>query len=153
MVGLLCNKFKGGKDKVMLVLAIRVMLPVPRETMQEGRKGLLNAIIIKVKDTWLGNALSLRGQGMLHDPGISDGQAAHITIPNNAAFQTEDLNAYDFDCDDVSNAKAVMMANLSSYDYDVISDVPHSESYHNVMDNQSVHAMCYRLMIHLIGRS
>nr|GEV18009.1 ribonuclease H-like domain-containing protein [Tanacetum cinerariifolium] len=35
--GLLCNKFKGGKDKVMLVLAIRVMLIVPRETMHEGR--------------------------------------------------------------------------------------------------------------------
>ncbi|GJY05577.1 hypothetical protein Tco_0371517 [Tanacetum coccineum] len=70
---------------------------------------------IKVKDTWLGNALSLRGQGTLYDP--------------------------DYDCDDVSNAKAVLMANLSNYGSDVISEVPHSEPYHNHMDNQSVHAM------------
>ncbi|GKA64808.1 GEM-associated protein 2 [Tanacetum coccineum] len=49
---LLCNKFKGGKDKVMLVLAIRVMLLVLREIMQEGRQGWLNVIIIKVKVTW-----------------------------------------------------------------------------------------------------
>ncbi|GKF87116.1 hypothetical protein Tco_0257993, partial [Tanacetum coccineum] len=63
------------------------------------------------------------------------------TIPNNVAFQTEDLDAYDSDCDDVSNAKAVLMTNLSNYDSDVILEVPHSESYHNDLNNQSVHAM------------
>ncbi|GJX64957.1 hypothetical protein Tco_0299300 [Tanacetum coccineum] len=139
--GLVFNKFKGGKDKIMLVLAIRVMLLVSEEIIQEGRQGWLNVIIVKVKDTWLGNALSLRCQGTLHDPGIPDGQAAQTTIPNTVAFQTEDLDAYDSDCDDVSNAKAVLMANLSNYGSDVISEVPHSESYHNNLDNQSVHAI------------
>ncbi|GJZ48692.1 hypothetical protein Tco_0602524 [Tanacetum coccineum] len=56
------------------------------------------------------------------DPGIPDGQAAQTTIPNNAAFQTEDLDAYDSDCDNVSNAKAILMANLSNYGSDVISE-------------------------------
>nr|GFA00978.1 hypothetical protein [Tanacetum cinerariifolium] len=68
-------------------------------------------------------------------------QAAQTTIPNNAAFQTKDLNAYDYDCDAVSTAKAVLMANLSNYGLDVLSKVPHSEPYHNDMDNQSVYAM------------
>ncbi|GKC08908.1 hypothetical protein Tco_1000518 [Tanacetum coccineum] len=54
---------------------------------------------------------------------------------------TEDLDAYYSDCDDVSNAQAVLMANLSNYGFDVILEVPHSDSYHNDMDNQSVHAM------------
>ncbi|GJU34602.1 retrovirus-related pol polyprotein from transposon TNT 1-94 [Tanacetum coccineum] len=45
------------------------------------------------------------------------------TIPNNAAFQTEDLNAYDSDCDDVSTAQAVLMANLSNYGSNIISEV------------------------------
>nr|GEZ63716.1 hypothetical protein [Tanacetum cinerariifolium] len=31
---------------------------------------------------------------------------------------TEDLDTYDFDCDDISNAKAVFMANISSYGFD-----------------------------------
>ncbi|GKA52920.1 hypothetical protein Tco_0746235 [Tanacetum coccineum] len=99
-----------------------------------------------------GNATSsgrnnTRGQAMVvncynyQDLGIPDGQATQTTTPNNAAFQTEDLDAYDSDCDDVSNAKAVLMANLSNYGSDVISEVPHSEPYHNHMDNQSVHAM------------
>ncbi|GJS71489.1 hypothetical protein Tco_0704330 [Tanacetum coccineum] len=56
----------------------------------------------------------------LADPGIPDGQAAQTTIPNTAAFQTRDLDAYDSECDDVSNAKAVMMANLSNYGSDII---------------------------------
>ncbi|GKB87171.1 hypothetical protein Tco_0959443 [Tanacetum coccineum] len=77
----------------------------------------------------------------LVDPGIPAGQAAQKTIPNNAAFQTEDLDAYDSNYDDVSNAKAVLMANLSNYGSDAISEVPHSEPYHNDMDNQRVHEM------------
>nr|GEW13266.1 hypothetical protein [Tanacetum cinerariifolium] len=77
----------------------------------EGRQGWLNVIIVKVKVTWLGNALSQRGLGTLHDPGIPDGQAAQTTIPNTTAFQTKDLDAYDSDCDDISIAKAVLMAN------------------------------------------
>ncbi|GJS79248.1 hypothetical protein Tco_0729129 [Tanacetum coccineum] len=75
------------------------------------------------------------------DPGIPDGQAAQTTIPNTTDFQTGDLDAYDSDCDDVSNAKVVLMANLFSYGSDVLSEVPHFETSHNDMDNQSVHAM------------
>ncbi|GJV44537.1 reverse transcriptase domain-containing protein [Tanacetum coccineum] len=88
-----------------------------------------------------GQILDEEQLAFLADPGILDGQAAQTTIPNNAAFQTEDLDAYDSDCDDVSTAQAVLMANLSNYGSDVISEVPHSEPYHHDMDNQSVHAM------------
>ncbi|GJV08302.1 retrovirus-related pol polyprotein from transposon TNT 1-94 [Tanacetum coccineum] len=57
----------------------------------------------------------------LVDPGVLDGQAVQTIIPNNAAFQTENLDTYDSDCDDVSNAKAILMANISNYGSDVIS--------------------------------
>nr|GEY39476.1 hypothetical protein [Tanacetum cinerariifolium]GEZ02983.1 hypothetical protein [Tanacetum cinerariifolium] len=77
----------------------------------------------------------------LTDPRVPDGQAAQKIIANNAAFQTDDLDTYDSDCDDVSNAKAVLKANISNYGSDVISEVPHSETYLNDMKNQSVHAM------------
>ncbi|GKF70707.1 hypothetical protein Tco_0203764, partial [Tanacetum coccineum] len=54
---------------------------------------------------------------------------------------TEDIDTYDFDCDDLSNAQAVLMANISNYGSNVISEVPHSETYLNDVENQSVHAM------------
>nr|GEW38063.1 hypothetical protein [Tanacetum cinerariifolium] len=58
----------------------------------------------------------------LADPGVPNGQAVQTLIPNNADFQTEDLDTYDSDCDDISNAKAVLMANISNYGSDVISE-------------------------------
>ncbi|GJY99854.1 hypothetical protein Tco_0517284 [Tanacetum coccineum] len=44
---------------------------------------------------------------------------------NQATIQdgrTDDLDAYDFDCDDISSLKVVLMANLSSYDSDILSE-------------------------------
>ncbi|GKB14871.1 retrovirus-related pol polyprotein from transposon TNT 1-94 [Tanacetum coccineum] len=62
----------------------------------------------------------------------------------NAAFQTNDLDAYDSDCDDISLAKAVLMANLSSYGSDVLSEVPQHDTYqNNDMLNQSVQETRY----------
>ncbi|GJW78824.1 retrovirus-related pol polyprotein from transposon TNT 1-94 [Tanacetum coccineum] len=57
----------------------------------------------------------------LVDPGVADGQVAQ-TITHNAAFQTDDLDAYDSDCDDIFSAKAVLIANLSSCDSDFLSE-------------------------------
>nr|GEV56295.1 putative ribonuclease H-like domain-containing protein [Tanacetum cinerariifolium] len=76
----------------------------------------------------------------LADPGVPNGQVVQTIIPN-AAFQTEDLDTYDSDCDGISNAKAVLMANIFHYGSDLISKVPHSETYLNDIENQSVHAM------------
>nr|GEU35896.1 hypothetical protein [Tanacetum cinerariifolium] len=121
MAGSQCNKFKD-KFRVILVLGIRVMLLVLGETLQVDRHGLLNAITIKVKDIWLGNVLSLSDREMQHDLGVLDGQAVQKIILNNAAFQTGDLDTYDSDYDDISDAKAVLMANISNYGSDVISE-------------------------------
>nr|GEW04281.1 retrovirus-related Pol polyprotein from transposon TNT 1-94 [Tanacetum cinerariifolium] len=44
----------------------------------------------------------------LADLGILDSKAIQKTIQQNATFQTDDLDAYDFDCDDISLAKAVL---------------------------------------------
>nr|GEW40970.1 hypothetical protein [Tanacetum cinerariifolium] len=88
-----------------------------------------------------GQILDEEKLAFLADPGVLDGQVIQRIIPNNAAFQTEDLDTYDSNCDDVSNAKVVLMANISNYGSDVISDVPHSETCFNDMENQSVHAM------------
>ncbi|GKD79827.1 hypothetical protein Tco_1342448 [Tanacetum coccineum] len=74
------------------------------------------------------------------NPGVPASQAQAI-IPHNAAFQTEDLNTYDSDCDDLLTAQAVLMANVSNYDFDIILEVPNSETYLNDMENQSVHAL------------
>ncbi|GJT33125.1 hypothetical protein Tco_0923544 [Tanacetum coccineum] len=69
-----------------------------------------------------GQILDEEQLAFLANPDIPDGQAAQTTIPNTSSFQTEDLDAYDSNCNDVSNAKPVLMANLSNYGSDVISE-------------------------------
>ncbi|GJW34046.1 hypothetical protein Tco_0054078 [Tanacetum coccineum] len=92
------------------------------------------------------NATSLKGNNAsgqarvvkcynCQDPGVPDGQAVQSIIQNNADFQTEDFDTYDSDCDDISNAKAVHMANISNYGFDVISEVPYSKTYLDDMEN------------------
>ncbi|GKA24972.1 hypothetical protein Tco_0711005 [Tanacetum coccineum] len=88
-----------------------------------------------------GNFLDEEQLAFLTDPGVPDGQAVQIIIPNNDAFQTKDLDTYDSDCDDILNLKAVLMANISNYGSDIISNVPHFETYLNDMENQGVHEM------------
>ncbi|GKA25644.1 hypothetical protein Tco_0711753 [Tanacetum coccineum] len=84
-----------------------------------------------------GKVLDEEQLAFLADPEVADGQVAQ-TITHNATFQTDDLDAYDFDCDDISSAKAVLMANLSSCDSDVLFEVPYSDTFQNDMMNQSV---------------
>ncbi|GKC44083.1 retrovirus-related pol polyprotein from transposon TNT 1-94 [Tanacetum coccineum] len=61
----------------------------------------------------------------------------------------DDLDAYDSDCDDLSSAKAVLMANLSSCDPEVLSKVPYYDSYQNDMINQDVQEMQYSEQTHV----
>ncbi|GKF29953.1 hypothetical protein Tco_0096295 [Tanacetum coccineum] len=84
------------------------------------------------------------------DPRIAEVQVAQQTIPQNSAFQTEDLDAYDSDCDDISSTKAVLMENLSSCDLDVLFEVPYSDTYPNDMINQDVQKMLYSEQTHTI---
>ncbi|GKE67300.1 hypothetical protein Tco_1521461, partial [Tanacetum coccineum] len=88
-----------------------------------------------------GQILDEEQLAFLAEPEVPNGQVVHTIIPNNAAFQTEDLDTYDSECDDISNAKAVLMANISNYGSDVISQVLHSETDLNDMENQGVHVM------------
>ncbi|GJX36074.1 hypothetical protein Tco_0247631 [Tanacetum coccineum] len=61
----------------------------------------------------------------------------------------DDLDAYDSNCDDLSSAKEVLMANLSSCDPEVLSEVSYSDSYLNDMINQDVQEMQYSKQTHV----
>ncbi|GKA59653.1 retrovirus-related pol polyprotein from transposon TNT 1-94 [Tanacetum coccineum] len=51
----------------------------------------------------------------LADPDIPEGQSTQTVITHNAAYQADDLDAYDSDCDELNSAKVALMANLSHY--------------------------------------
>ncbi|GKD34899.1 hypothetical protein Tco_1250408, partial [Tanacetum coccineum] len=56
-------------------------------------------------------------------------------IPPPAAFQMDDLDAFDSNCDEALSASVVRMAKLSSYDSEILSEVPNHDTY---LDNQMI---------------
>ncbi|GKC51409.1 hypothetical protein Tco_1074154, partial [Tanacetum coccineum] len=78
---------------------------------------------------------------MLHDPGIAEGQATQTVITYNAAYQVDDLDAYDSNCDELNTAKVALMANLSHYGLDALVEVHNFDNMDNNMINQAVQVM------------
>nr|GFB21206.1 hypothetical protein [Tanacetum cinerariifolium] len=110
------------------------------ETIQRNR-GLSSATIAKEKDTCQNNALNQRGKGESWFKDNVEAQTTHNVITNNAAYQADDLDAYDSDCDEINSAKIALMANLSNYGFDDLAEVHNQDNVtHNVI-NQDVHAM------------
>nr|GEY16749.1 integrase, catalytic region, zinc finger, CCHC-type, peptidase aspartic, catalytic [Tanacetum cinerariifolium] len=78
--------------------------------------------VLLVKAQGSGKVLNEEELEFLADPGVVEGPVTKIVITHNLAYQADDLDAYDSDCDDFSTTKAVLMANLSSYGSNVLSE-------------------------------
>ncbi|GKF97416.1 retrovirus-related pol polyprotein from transposon TNT 1-94, partial [Tanacetum coccineum] len=55
-------------------------------------------------------------------------------ITHNAAYQADDLDAYDSDCDELNTTKVALMVNLSHYGSNALAEVHN----HDNMLNQAV---------------
>ncbi|GKA83716.1 hypothetical protein Tco_0805311 [Tanacetum coccineum] len=72
----------------------------------------------------------------LADLGTTEGQATQTVITHNAAYQANDLDAYDSDCDELNTAKVALMMNLSHYGSDALAEVHNPDNVDNNMINQ-----------------
>ncbi|GJY66098.1 hypothetical protein Tco_0468336 [Tanacetum coccineum] len=77
----------------------------------------------------------------LADLGVAEGQATQTVITNNVAYQANDLDAYDSDCDELNTSKVAPMANLSHYGSDAPGEVHNPDNMANSMINQGVQVM------------
>ncbi|GKE62112.1 hypothetical protein Tco_1512479 [Tanacetum coccineum] len=120
---------------------------LPKTKEEKGYKVLL------VEAQGSGKVLNEEELSFLVDLRVAEGPVTQSVITHNATYQADDLVAFDSDCDEISTAQAVLMANLSSYGSDVLSEVPHSENTHNDMLNQSVQEMMYSEQTHLVNQT
>nr|GEU65647.1 hypothetical protein [Tanacetum cinerariifolium] len=58
----------------------------------------------------------------LVDPRITEAQSTQYVVTNNVAYQADDLDAYDSDCDEINSAKIALMVNLSHYGSDNLAE-------------------------------
>ncbi|GKD56210.1 hypothetical protein Tco_1289597 [Tanacetum coccineum] len=139
MEGSQFRQFRGDRHRDMLTIGQGTLLHI-RVLTDKGlqfKLGWLRVTTVKKKVILLDSALNQKGPRTLH--GLRRRPQASQEILTPAAFQTDDLDAFDSDCDDVPSAKAILMANLSFYDSDVLSKVPfHDTNIENDMSSQSV---------------
>ncbi|GKA86219.1 hypothetical protein Tco_0807930, partial [Tanacetum coccineum] len=69
-----------------------------------------------------GQALTEEEITFLADLGLPDIQTSQTVITHNAAYQADDLDAYDSDCDELNSAKIALMANLSKNGSDALTE-------------------------------
>ncbi|GJX25717.1 retrovirus-related pol polyprotein from transposon TNT 1-94 [Tanacetum coccineum] len=75
-----------------------------------------------------GQALTEEEIAFLADPGLPDIQTSQTVITHNAAYQADDLDAYDSDCDELNSAKIALMANLSRNGSDALTEVHNQDN-------------------------
>ncbi|GJV67544.1 hypothetical protein Tco_1483053 [Tanacetum coccineum] len=88
-----------------------------------------------------GQILNEEELAFLADPDIPEGQSTQTVITHNAAYQADDLDAYDSDCDELNSAKVALMANLSHYGSDALAEVHNHDNMNNNVVNQAVQMM------------
>nr|GEU89944.1 retrovirus-related Pol polyprotein from transposon TNT 1-94 [Tanacetum cinerariifolium] len=76
----------------------------------------------------------------LADPGTVKTSSNQYVVTNNVAYQVDDLDAYDSDCDELNSAKIALMANLSHYGSDNLAEYM-NESQYNTVQNSSLPAL------------
>nr|GEW71238.1 integrase, catalytic region, zinc finger, CCHC-type, peptidase aspartic, catalytic [Tanacetum cinerariifolium] len=70
--------------------------------------------------------------------GITEAQATQTVITHNAAYQANDLDAYDSDCDEINTTKVALMANLYHYGSDDLAEVHNHDNVNHNVTNQVV---------------
>nr|GEV58028.1 hypothetical protein [Tanacetum cinerariifolium] len=59
----------------------------------------------------------------LADPGTTESSSNQNVVITNAAYQADDLDAYDLNCDEINIAKIALMENLSHYGSDNLAEI------------------------------
>nr|GEZ39674.1 hypothetical protein [Tanacetum cinerariifolium] len=89
----------------------------------------------------------------LADLGIPEGQATQTVITHNVAYQANDFDAYDSECNKLNTAKVALMANLSHYGSDALAEVYNLDNVDNSMINQGVQRMSSSEQSNVVNQS
>nr|GEV62075.1 retrovirus-related Pol polyprotein from transposon TNT 1-94 [Tanacetum cinerariifolium] len=68
----------------------------------------------------------------LADLRIAETSSTQYVVTNNAAYQADDLDAYDYDCDELNFAKIALIVNLYHYGFDNLAEVRILKEQNNV---------------------
>nr|GEY67040.1 hypothetical protein [Tanacetum cinerariifolium] len=74
----------------------------------------------------------------LANPGTAESSSNQTVVTNNAAYQADDLDTYDSDCDELNSVKIALMANLFHYGSDNLAEVNNHDNRANYLTHQEM---------------
>nr|GEU52061.1 retrovirus-related Pol polyprotein from transposon TNT 1-94 [Tanacetum cinerariifolium] len=113
------------KDKVLLVQAQengQILHEEELAFLRKRDKSWFKDKVLLVQAQENGQILHEEELAFLVDTWIAEAQTTQNVITYNAAYQADDLDACDFDCDEINTAKVALMANLSHYGFDYLAE-------------------------------
>nr|GFB02023.1 hypothetical protein [Tanacetum cinerariifolium] len=72
------------------------------------------------------------------DLGTTESSSNQTVVTNNVAYQADDLDAFDSDCNELNSAKIALMANLSHYCSDNLAEVNNQDNRANHLIHQEM---------------
>ncbi|GJS17059.1 retrovirus-related pol polyprotein from transposon TNT 1-94 [Tanacetum coccineum] len=133
--------------------AIHLIVDINGNTYQFSKDYHFRLNALKQDDSWFkekvllvqaqahGQILNEDELAFLADPDIPKGQATQTVITHNVAYQADDLDAYNSDCDELNTDKVTLMGYLSHYCSDALAEVHNHDNVNNNMINQTVKVM------------
>nr|GEZ68253.1 retrovirus-related Pol polyprotein from transposon TNT 1-94 [Tanacetum cinerariifolium] len=88
-----------------------------------GKQRVIVCYNSKVQAQANGQVLQEEELEFLADPGMAESSSNQNVVTTNAAYQANDLDAYDSDCDEINTEKIALMANLTHYSSDNLAEV------------------------------
>nr|GEW37947.1 hypothetical protein [Tanacetum cinerariifolium] len=86
------------------------------------------------------NSMTAEELEFLADPGTAETSSNQYVVTNNAAYQADDLDAYDSNCDELNSTKITLIENLSHYGSDNLAEVNNQDNITNNLMILDVHA-------------
>nr|GEZ12403.1 retrovirus-related Pol polyprotein from transposon TNT 1-94 [Tanacetum cinerariifolium] len=109
------------------------------------------------KELWKRIQLLMQGTSLtkqkMEYPRIAEAQITQTVITHNVAYQADDLDAYDSDCDEINTTKVALMANLSHHGLDDLAEVHNHYNVNHNLINQHVQAMPLSEQSNIINQS
>ncbi|GJV86819.1 hypothetical protein Tco_1530757, partial [Tanacetum coccineum] len=124
------NQFRGDKLLLLRVLQGLTLQEQVKEILEN--RGLLFATTAKGKATCPNSAPNQRENGRI---------------------RSNDLDAYDSDCDELNSTKVALMANLSHYGSDALAEVHNHDNMNNNAVNQAVQVMSSSQQSNVVNHS
>nr|GFC51532.1 hypothetical protein [Tanacetum cinerariifolium] len=142
MEGLLSNQFREGRIICRLVHRDRLRQDQEEHLEVKGKRDAewFKDKVLLVQAQANGQVLQEEELDFLADPGTTESSTNQTVITTNAAYQADNLDAYDSDYDELNSAKVSLMANLSHYGSDNLAKV-------NNLNNMPTHLIPQELHV------